>query len=306
LASIPNFQPPKATTKMGSRILNRGKRPSLNVIRLGRDRSFGRDMYHFLLTIPWVWFIGLLCLGYIALNAGFALLFLIDGDGLKNAIPDSFLDAFFFSVQTMATIGYGSIYPNSFYANVIVVVEALVGLILVAMATGLMFARFARPTSRILFSQVAVISKHNGIPTLMFRTANERQNIILEAKLWAVMLRDEISTEGSVMRRFHDLKLTRSQTPIFSLSWMAMHIIDETSPLYGCTSQTLEEIDAEIIVTLTGTDETFAQTIHARQSFISDEILWDMKFVDILAKLPDGRRSIDYKLFHQIAPATES
>ncbi len=306
MASIPNLQTPQTSTKGRSRIVNRGKRPSLNVIRLGRDRSFGRDMYHFLLTIPWVWFIGLICLGYTAVNVGFALLFLADGDGLKNAIPDSFWDAFFFSVQTMATIGYGSIYPNSFYTNVIVVLEALVGLILVAMATGLMFARFARPTSRILFSQVAVISKHNGLPTLMFRTANERQNTILEAKLWAVMLRDEISEEGSVMRRFYDLKLTRSQTPVFSLTWMAMHIIDETSPLYGATSQTLEEMDAEIIVTLTGTDETFAQTIHARQSFISDEILWDMKFVDILAKLPDGGRSIDYRLFHQVIPVTES
>jgi inward rectifier potassium channel len=306
LAFIPNLQTPQIPNKGRSRIVNRGKRPSLNVTRLGRDRSYGRDLYHFLLTIPWVWFIGLLCLGYIALNAGFALLFLADGNGLKNAIPNSFWDAFFFSVQTMATIGYGSIYPTSFYTNVIVVVEALVGLIMVAMATGLMFARFARPTSRILFSQVAVISKHNGLPNLMFRTANERQNIILEAKLWAVILRDEISGEGSVMRRFYDLNLTRSQTPIFSLTWMAMHIIDETSPLYGCTPQTLEEMDAEIIITLTGTDETFAQTINARHSFISDEIFWDMKFVDILAKLPDGRRSIDYRLFHQIIPATES
>jgi inward rectifier potassium channel len=306
VASIPNLQTPQTSTKVRSRIINRGKRPSLNVIRLGRDRSFGRDLYHFLLTIPWVWFIGLLCLGYTTLNAGFALLFLADGDGLKNAIPNSFWDAFFFSVQTMATIGYGSIYPTSFYANVIVVVEALVGLILVAMATGLMFARFARPTSRILFSQVAVICKHDDVSTLMFRTANERRNTILEAKLWAVMVRDEISVEGSVMRRFHDLKLTRSHTPIFALTWMAMHIIDETSPLYGFTPQTLEEVDAEIIVTLTGTDETFAQTIHARQSFISDEIFWDMKFVDILAKLPDGGRSIDYRLFHQVTSATES
>jgi len=273
------------------------------VIRLGSDNSYWRDAYHLLLTIHWVRLIGLICLVYLAMNAGFALLYLAGGDCLKNAVPNSFLDAFFFSVQTMATIGYGSIYPNTIYANVIVVIEALVGLTMVALATGLMFARFARPTARILFSQVAVITKHNGLPTLMFRAANERQNTILEAKLWAVLLRDEISDEGSIMRRFHDLKLTRGHTPIFSLTWMAMHIIDKTSPLYGFTTETLQEVDAEIIVTLTGIDETFAQAINARHSFISDEISWNMKFVDILTRLPDGGRSIDYRLFHQITPA---
>ncbi|AFY73067.1 Inward rectifier potassium channel [Synechococcus sp. PCC 7502] len=299
MASVHKSQPPN----LRPRLVKRRQSPALNVIRLGSEHSYWRDIYHLLLTIHWLWLVSLICVGYVAINAGFALLYLAGGDCLKNAVPNSFGDAFFFSVQTMATIGYGSIYPSTVYANVIVVVEALVGLITVAMATGLMFARFARPTSRILFSQVAVITNYNGLPTLMFRAANERQNTILEAKLWAVLLRDEISDEGSTMRRFYDLKLTRSQTPIFSLTWMAMHIIDETSPLHGFTTQTLQEVDAEIIVTLTGIDETFAQTIYARHSFICDEIAWNMRFVDILAKLPDGGRSIDYRLFHQITPA---
>jgi len=299
LAAIPK----NLYSKGRSRVVKRSRNQSLNVIRLGSNSSYWSDTYHLLLTIHWVWLIGLICLGYIIINSGFALLYLLGGDCLKNAVPNSFFDAFFFSVQTMATIGYGSIYPSTLYANIIVVIEALVGLIVVAMSTGLMFARFARPTSRILFSQVAVITTHDGLPTLMFRAANERQNTILEAKIWAVLLRDEISAEGSVMRRFHDLKLTRSQTPIFALTWMAMHIIDESSPLYGINIQALKEIDAEIIVTLTGIDETFAQTIHARHSFIADEIAVDMKFVDILTRLPDGGRSIDYRLFHQVTPA---
>jgi inward rectifier potassium channel len=298
LAAVPNLH-----SKGRSRVVKRSQNQSYNVIRLGSNRSYWSDTYHLLLTIHWVWLIGLICLGYIIINSGFALLYLLGGDCLKNAVPNSFFDAFFFSVQTMATIGYGSIYPSTLYANAIVVIEALVGLIVVAMSTGLMFARFARPTSRILFSQVAVITTHDGLPTLMFRAANERQNTILEAKLWAVLLRDEISAEGAVMRRFHDLKLTRSQTPIFALTWMAMHIIDESSPLHGMTMQTLKEIDAEIIVTLTGIDETFAQTINARHSFITEEIKLDMKFVDILTRLPDGGRSIDYRLFHQVTPA---
>lgn len=302
MASNPNFKASPSNAPLRSRVVKRNSIPSTNVIRLGSDNSHWRDVYHLLLTIHWVWLIGLICLVYTVLNTGFALLYLAGGDCLKNAIPNSFLDAFFFSVQTMATIGYGSIYPNTIYANVIVVIEALVGLSMVALATGLMFARFARPTARILFSQVAVITKHNGLPTLMFRAANERKNTILEAKLWAVVLKDEISEEGSIMRRFHDLKLIRAHSPIFSLTWMAMHIIDEASPLYGLTTETLHEVDAEIIVTLTGVDETFAQPIHARHSFISDEILWNMKFVDIIARLPDGGRSIDYRLFHQITP----
>lgn len=288
------------SSRLRSRIISRNYSPAAKVMRLGTDNSSASDLYHLLLIIPWISFIGLICLGYVAVNVLFALLYLAGGDGLKNAVPDSFMDAFFFSVHTMATIGYGSVYPANFYTNLVVVVEALVGLIVTAMATGLMFARFARPTSRILFSDVAVISNHNGVPTLMFRAANERKNTILEAKLWAVLLMDEVSNEGSIMRRFYDLKLTRNQTPIFSLTWLAMHVIDESSPLYGFTAQTLKEVDAEIVITLTGMDETFAQTIHGRHSFIYDEILWNMKFVDILAKLPDGRRTIDYRLFHEV------
>jgi inward rectifier potassium channel len=273
-----------------------------NIIRMGSSHAYFTDIYHLLLTINWAWFISLICLSYIAINSIFALLFLLGGEGLKNAEPNSFLDAFFFSVQTMSTIGYGAVYPISLYTNIIVVVEALVGLIGVAMATGLMFVRFSRPTSRILFSKVAVITKHNGLSTLMFRTANERKNRILEATLWAVLIRDEISEEGLTTRRFYDLNLTRNKSPIFSLTWMAMHIIDESSPLYELTQEKFSEVDAEIFVTLTGIDETFAQTIHARHSFIGDEIGWDMKFVDILRKFSDGSKSIDYRMFNNTIP----
>lgn len=293
-------------SKQRSRMINRGKNSAFNVTRLGSEHSYWRDVYHLLLTIHWGWLLAIISVGYLALNSGFALLYLAGGACLKNATPNSFADAFYFSVQTMATIGYGAIYPITTYANIIVVVEALVSLITVAMATGLMFARFARPTARILFSRVAVITNYNGFPTLMFRTANERQNTILEAKLWATLLKDEVSSEGLTLRRFYDLKLIRSHTPIFALTWMAMHTIDESSPLYGLDVAKFKEGDAEIIVTLTGTDETFAQTIHARHSFVADEIAWDMKFVDILSHLPDGKRSIDYRLFHHIVPANHA
>jgi len=273
-----------------------------DIIRKGVSHSNWRDPYHLILTIDWPGFFGLTVASYVATNALFALLYLAGGDSIKNARPGSFLDAFSFSVQTMATIGYGAMYPQTDYANILVSIEALVGLMGVAMVTGLMFARFSRPTARVLFSNVAVITPHNGVPTLIFRTANERRNQILEAQIGVSLLRNEVTTEGESMRRFYDLKLVRNQTRNFSLSWTVMHQIDESSPLYGETAESLIEAEMDIVVTLTGLDETVSQTIHARHYYLSEEVLWNMRFVDIFYTKPDGRRVIDYNRFHDVTP----
>jgi len=272
--------------------------PSDAVVRVGLPKSSWSDNYHLLLTISWWGFLGLTCLIYIAANCLFALAYIAGGDCIKNATPGSFMDYFSFSVQTMATIGYGAMYPQTLYANMIVAIEALVGLLGVAMATGLMFARFARPTARVMFSRTVVVNSHNGVPTLMFRAANERLNQILEARMGAVLVRNETTAEGEFIRRFYDLKFTRNQSPIFAITWTAMHQIDESSPLYDMTLEALCEQEVEIVITLTGIDETFAQTVHARHSYIWQEIQWNAKFVDIVSRLPDGRRRIDYDRFH--------
>src|ERR687885_996783 len=293
---------------LSMRRVNRKKRFDIvsnrrfDVVRKGMSHSHWHDPYHLLLMLDWPQFFGLTAISYIATNALFALLYLAGGDAIKNARPGSFLDAFSFSVQTMATIGYGAIYPQTDYANLLVSIEALVGLLGVAMATGLMFARFSRPTARVLFSRVAVITPHNGLPTLMLRVANERRNQILEAQIGLSLLRDEVTMEGIFIRRFYDLKLLRSQTRIFALSWMVMHVIDEDSPLYGATPESLEEVQTDIVVTLTGIDETVSQTVHARHYYITDEILWNMRFVDIFSKKPDGRRVLDFNRFHDVTP----
>jgi inward rectifier potassium channel len=226
------------------------------------------------------------------------------GDGIENAQPGSFKDAFFFSVQTMASIGYGAMYPRTLYANFLVTIESLVGLLGIAMGSGLMFARFSRPTARVLFSRVAVISRYDGVPTLMFRAANQRRNFIVEAQINVTMVRNEINREGEFMRRFYDLKLVRSHTPIFALSWTVMHPIDETSPLYGATLETLAQTETDIVITLIGLDETVSQNIHTRHSFSDKEILWNMRFVDIFTsdRRQDGRRLIDYTRFHDVVP----
>ncbi|HLO51785.1 MAG TPA: ion channel [Kamptonema sp.] len=284
------------------RLVGHNGKLNVNIVRLGSSRLGFRDLYHWLQTLSWFGFFGLISLLYIISNALFALAYLAGGDCIANAQPGEFKDAFFFSVQTMATIGYGAMYPRTSYANIIVAVEALFGLLGVAMVTGLAFARFSRPTARVLFSRIAIITLQNGLPTLMYRTANQRYNQILEAQQRVTLVRDEITAEGQFMRRFYDLHLVRSRTPIFALTWTVMHVIDENSPLYGMTAEDLVTHQVELVVTMTGIDETVSQTIHARHSYVPEEILWNMRFVDILSKAPDGKRSIDYNRFHDVIP----
>ncbi|MBF2065545.1 MAG: ATP-sensitive inward rectifier potassium channel 10 [Calothrix sp. C42_A2020_038] len=272
---------------------------SSRVTRKGISYSPWRyDIYHVLLTISWAKFIALVILGYFITNALFACLYLAGGNGIENARPGNFLDAFFFSVQTMASIGYGAMYPTTAYANFLVTIESIIGLLCLTMASGIMFARFSTPKARVIFSRVALISTYNGSPTLMFRVANKRQNLILEAQVRVTVVRNEYTKEGNFMRRFYDLPLARSNSPLFALSWSVMHVINEDSPLYALTPQKMIEDELEILVILTGIDETVSQTIHARHSYIPEEIILDANFVDILYKAPDGRRCVDYLLFH--------
>ena len=293
------YKQQKKTTKPVS-IFNQTTRSPNKFVEFIKH-PFG-DFYHWLLVIPWTQFILLISLFYLAVNLIFANAYLSTGDGIANAEPSSFRDAFFFSVQTMSTIGYGAMYPQTFYAQILVTIEVLVGLILVAMGTGLIFVRFAQPTARIIFSDVAVICPFNGIPTLMFRIANQRDNRILEARIQVSILKNQISSEGIELRRLYNLPLLRSESPSFRLSWLVMHSIDETSPLYGETAASLLDIDTEIIVILTGLDETFSQTIHARYVYNTQDIRWGMRFVDILNKTDTGKYTIDYKHFHDVTP----
>lgn len=272
--------------------------------RIGDPHSYWGDAYHLLLTMPWPTFVSLTSLLYIGVNALFALAYSL-GNGVATVgenEPQYFQELFFFSVQTMASIGYGAMYPTNLYSHWLVVIESLVGLFFIATTTGLVFARFSLPTARILFSDVAVIAPFNGVPTLMFRTANKRKNYILEAQLWVTLVRDEYSMEGDFMRRFHDVQLVRSHTPVFSLSWTAMHQVLPGGLLDGDTVETLRRDRAEIIVTLTGLDETLAQTIHARHTFSAEDIRWDYRFADILLTGKHGKRVIDFNRFHTIHP----
>ena len=264
------------------------------------------DLYHWLLIISWGKFLLLTCLFYFLINIIFALAYLTTNNGIANARPSSFSDAFFFSVQSLSTIGYGAMYPQTIYAQILVTCEVLVGLLLVAMMTGLIFARFAQPRARVLFSNVAVVCPFNGIPTLMLRVANQRDNRIIEARMKMSLLLNEVSTEGIELRRFYNLDLLRSQSPSFRLSWLVMHPIDESSPLYQKDALFLAQCDAEILVMLTGLDETFSSTIHSRYLYKVQDILWSMRFVDILYKSDQEKYYLDYEHFHDVIALDES
>jgi len=281
------------------RLIWRPTRSAEGVRRVGSRTITRRDVYHLLLTMPWRWFFGVQAVAYLVFNAVFALFYVAVPGSVANARPGSFTDAFFFSVQTMATIGYGVMAPATLYGNVMVTIEALLGFASFAVAAGLIFGRFSQPTARVLFSRVAVVTSFNGVPTLMFRCANERANQIFEARVHVDFARQEMSAEGMELRRSYELGLARDRNPQFSLSWTVMHPIDVASPLYGIDPDLLAGQEASIVVTLTGIDETLSQTVFARTAYRADEILWGRKFVDILSETEEGETLVDYRRFHE-------
>ncbi|MBD0261160.1 MAG: ATP-sensitive inward rectifier potassium channel 10 [Tolypothrix sp. Co-bin9] len=272
------------------------------IIGMNTWHSYWRDPYHLLLVLPWYSFLLLIAVVYVATNGIFALAYLAGGDCVENARPGSFLDMFFFSVQTLASIGYGAMYPKTTYCNFVVTIEAMAGLVGIAVMTGLAFARFSRPTARVMFSRVAIITPHEGMPTLIFRTANQRGNQILEAQMQVYLIRDEVTAEQQFIRRIYDLQLIRNHSPSFTLSWLGMHVIDESSPLYGISPESLIESNSTVTVLLTGIDETIAQSVHARHDYTGREILWNYRFVDVIYRTPEGHRYIDYNFFHDVLP----
>ncbi|MEB3342692.1 ion channel [Okeania sp.] len=264
------------------------------------------DFYHWLMKISWLQLWVIIISFYVLINTLFTFLYLGSNGGIANAKPGSFIDAFSFSVQTMATIGYGAMYPTNVYTHILVAIEVFIGLIGVAMITGLMFARFSLPTARVLFSKVAVICPYNGVPTLIFRIANQRHNWIVEAQIRVtVLLSQEVTSEGHSMRRFCDLKLVRSETPMLTLTWSVMHQIDENSPLYGWSEDDFQNVNnqgIQFFVTLTGLDETVSQTIHTRHVYRLNDIIWDHYFVDVMSTGIDGQNYFNYSHFHDVVP----
>lgn len=279
----------------------RGTGGTIRVKLLGAKTWRWSDIYHFLMQLSWPRLILVFVGSFLVFNLLFAAFYTLDANGIdwggSRIDAPAYWRNFFFSIDTVATIGYGNMYPVSVASNMLVVVEITFGILFFALVTGIAFARFSRPTARVLFSNVAVVDEVGGTPTLMFRAANQRHNLVLEARAAVSLLADE-EFDGRQLRRFRDLKMVRDSTPVFALTWTMMHEIGPDSPLAGWAGPDSVPADAEIVVLLSGLDERSGQTIHARWAYQPDDIRWGARLVDIIGLLPDGTRTVDYRRFH--------
>lgn len=261
-------------------------------------RKWGADAYHVLRSASWPAVIALFFLCFVLVNAGFAMLLWL-GDASIPTANATLASYFWFSVQTLATIGYGVLAPADTYAHVIVTLESFVGIVLVAVTTGVFYARFATPMARVLFSRVAVFGIHDGAPTLMFRMANERRTALVEATARVYLLRDEVLADGERLRRIYDISLRRSTSPLFAISWIVYHPLDANSPLFGVDAAAARAQNLQLVVTLTGIDDRLAETVHARYVYNHEHFRFGERFVDILGTDPEtGARYLDLGRFH--------
>jgi inward rectifier potassium channel len=287
-----------------------GRRKAARKVRFGgRDflarglpNNFWGDLYHTSLTISWVRFFGFAALAFLTINTVYAALYFLGQEPIANARPGSFRDLFYFSIETLATVGYGDMHPQTDYAHLLATIEIFTGLSFLSIMTGLVFTRFSRPRARVLFAEHALITEHDGQKVWTVRIANVRLNAITDATARVWMARTQETRESGTFRSFVELPLVRSESPLFALSWSLFHIIDATSPLNGHSRADLEAVEATFVVTLRGHDESLAQNITARRTYRLEDLRWDHRYEDILSLDEAGKLTIDYGKFHASTP----
>ena len=267
---------------------------------LGLSQGFWGDLYHRSMTVYWPVFFGSAAAIFVALNAVFGFLYSLGHEPIANAAENGPLAYFYFSIETLATVGYGDMHPQTNYGHLIATIEIFTGMSFLAVMTGLIFARFSRPRARFVFAKEVVITRHDGRPTLMIRLANARHNTVsrASARLW--IIRAERTKEGDQLRRFYELKLDRSEHPMFVLSWMLFHVIDKDSPLHGVTASDLAEGDALLVLNVGGLDDSSAQQLYARHIYSWRDIRWHYRYKDIASVSPQGRFLLDYTKFDDV------
>lgn len=273
---------PKRLSSAPIRLLKHGG--IVSAVNPGKWIQHWRYPNDVMLAVPWPTFIGLVATAYLLLNLIFSCLYWLDRHGIGGVAGKTtgLNDAFFFSVQTLGSIGYGVLHPSSLYTNLIVTLESLTGLVFIALITGLAFRRFSRSTASILFSEVATMHDYNGQNTLMFRLANERSRTIIQARIQVYLAVDEHTVEGYRMRRLYPMRLSREHSPLFLLTWTAMHRIDQTSPLYGLAINDLAANHADIVVSFSGIDEIQDRPIHAHHNYPISKVLVDQAFAEMM------------------------
>jgi inward rectifier potassium channel len=268
---------------------------------LGAPRSYGRDAYHWFLRQRWSVSLLVIAAGFLAVNAVFATLYWLTG-GIEGST--GWIDDLYFSVQTSATVGYGGMAPRTDLANAMMIGESVISLIVTALATGLVFAKFSRTTARIRFTSKVVVAPIDGVPTLMFRVGNERSGAMIETTIRVTMTRTEITKEGERYYRMYDLALVRDRTPQLTRTWTVMHPLTQWSQLHGVDPATVAAWETELGVSVTGLDETSMQTVHARKLYDHTDILWNHRFADVLTERPDGSLLVDLNNFDKAVPVS--
>jgi inward rectifier potassium channel len=263
-------------------------------VKLNAKKADLRDTYHLVLTLSWPGFAAVVFSIYLFINVVFATLYLLEPHAIAEMTPGSFFDAFFFSVETLATVGYGHMYPETYYGHLITMLEIMVGLFGLAVITGLIFVRFSRPTARMHFSKVAVIAPFDGVPNLMIRVANLRHQAMVEPQFRMVLLRNIITAEGDDMRRFHPLKLEFDRLITFPAVLTIRHRIDEESPIFGMTPEDFRQLDVRIIASIVGVDTVIVAPVQSFGDYNDDQIEWNRRFVEIYHQSKENEWTVDY------------
>jgi inward rectifier potassium channel len=290
-----------------ARLLNRDG--SFNVRRTGLRVWESLSVYHYFLTLSWPRFLSFVALAYVTANAIFGAVYVLLGHGaLAGAehLDDMhrYAKAFFFSVHTLATIGYGNVVPATLSADVVVTIESLVGILGFSVVAGIVFARFARPVARIVFSKNAVIAPYRGGRAFMFRIVNQRSTQLVQLEARVLLARRRVAGARTADREFVQLDLERERVVFFPLAWTIVHPIEENSPLRDWTAEDLRECDAEFLILLNGFDETFSQTVHARSSYKVQDVVWGARFASMFNPPEEGVVSVDIRKLDDLERAT--
>lgn len=274
----------------------------LRLSKTGVARYDLSDPYHTALTVPWAWFLAGVAGLYGLINIVFALAYYAQPGSIVNAHPGSLLDPFFFSIETFATVGYGEMYPANAYSHWVAGVEIVVGMTFTAIVTGLIFVRFSKPRARILYAERPVITRHDGKPTLMLRFANGRMYVLTDTTARLSLLRRYDSAEGATFRRAVDLQLATSRFALFALTLTILHVIDETSPLFGLTEEEIAAGDMRLFLTIEAHDPALGATVRDLQSYEAAQIAFGMRYADAVSRSEDGRNRADLTRISLLEP----
>jgi inward rectifier potassium channel len=276
----------------------------VDFLKFNADKRDFRDLYHWTLQLTWPQFAALILTIYVTVNLVFSTFYFLGRPCIAGV--DTFADAFFFSVETLATVGYGHLYPDTLYGHVVATAEIMLGMFGMAVITGLIFIRFSRPTARLVFSSRLVISPFDGQPALMMRVANLRHHAMAEAEFKMMFIRTERVKEGDEMRRFYPLTLQFDRLIAFPVALTIRHIIDEKSPLYGLTAADLEAQDARILTSIICIDTVIPAPVQSQQDYTWRDIHFGMRFVEIYTDVDDHTLAVDYGRLHDIEPVPKS